>query len=139
MSITWSDLDFEGAREVWTRIFDITYSEFDRLYKEAYEKRTGYYNTYWRMLNDARLVTLAASNAGDGGVAGVGALALAGGPGDSGVTFGAALASLMRPTIGLEGGITQADYDLLSAPWRTVIGRLHEEDERSEHFDHEKH
>jgi hypothetical protein len=50
--------------------------------------------------------------------------------GDDGRTaYGAALAVLLRHTRGKKGGITQAEYDTLTAPWVQVTGqKAHPED-----------
>jgi hypothetical protein len=42
--------------------------------------------------------------------------------------WGAQVALAVRPLIG-QYGFTQHDYDVLTGPWRTVIGPLHPDDE----------
>jgi len=37
-------------------------------------------------------------------------------------------ALLLRDLVGLSGGVSQADYDLLTRPWPSVIGQIHPED-----------
>ncbi len=41
---------------------------------------------------------------------------------------GAALAVLLRHSIGQKAGISQADYEALTTPWRTLIGPAHPDD-----------
>ena len=124
MNITLAVLDFDGARTLWGRIFDVTYDDLDRLYDEAYGKRDGYHDAWYRVWEAAHRVDGYESSAG------AAALSLLNGVGYSSVLGSSAtFARLMRPTIGKPGGITQADYDLVSGPWRAVIGPVHEDDD----------
>lgn len=116
-TVTIADLDFDGARELWGRIFDLSSDQIAHLYDEAYKNRTGYHKAYWRLSDLADEVVLDS-----------GAILVS----SSSSNSGAALARLVRPTIGRPGGITQADYDLVSGPWRAVIGPVHDDDDHPE-------
>lgn len=113
-------LDFDGARELWMRVFDLTQDEYDRLYEESWNQTPGWWQAYLRV-RDAAL-SLGVGSGPAGFVWGLGGVGW-----DSGL--GGALARLVRPLIGADGGITQEDYETVSQPWSIVIGQVHPDDE----------
>jgi len=111
---------------------EVIVSMLDEFAKMSSAKRTAMYNARGTNWWDAYYRV-----AGRGGLAGrvgLGAAryALGGrlrGWGDGDAAYGAALAVLLRHTIGKKVGLTQAEYEVLTAPWVSVTGHVaHPED-----------